>query len=342
MKLRWLLFTVLLTSGQAAGWAQTAVGESIGVQHQRVVFWNVENAFWPADDPQRDDDEFTPQGARHWTRGRLREKLLHLSRTILAAGDNGIPPMLVGLAEVEGDSVMAYWTRSTPLRDMRYRYVVTDGPDQRGIQTALLYQPVDFRLISSEGHRVEVVADAHPTRDVLHAAGRLTNGDTLDVVVCHLPSRLGGARASQPMRDAAHRTIRQLTDSLVAERATARIIIMGDMNDTPDAQRRWWGQEVENLMVPLQEALRRHPSQWGSHKYQGRWTFLDQMIVSRALLDTTSTVRVENARSFSMPFMMTDDVSHLGKRPARSYNGYAYEGGYSDHLPILLDLDVYF
>lgn len=66
------------------------------------------------------------------------------------------------------------------------------------------------------------------------------------------------------------------------------------------------------------------------------------MIVSRTLLEPTSTERASNARSFSMPFMMTDDESHLGKRPARSYYGYAYEGGYSDHLPILLDLDVFF
>lgn len=280
MMLRLLLLTCLLLPAlMVRAQADVAVTTGVGLQHrhqqQRVMFWNVENAFWPADDPERADDEFTPEGARRWTRGRLRQKLLHLSRTILAAGDNGIPPMLVGLAEVEGDSVMNYWTIHTPLRDMHYRYVVTQGPDSRGIQTALLYQPADFRLISSEGHRVATIDNARPTRDVLHAAGRLINGDTLDVVVCHLPSRLGGAQASQPMRDAAHCTIRRLTDSLAAVRVTPHIIIMGDMNDMPDEKHRWWGDGFVNLMVPLQKSLGRHPSQWGSHKYQGRWSYLD-------------------------------------------------------------------
>ena len=38
--------------------------------------------------------------------------------------------------------------------------------------------------------------------------------------------------------------------------------------------------------------------------------------------------------------MMTDDVTHQGQRPLRSYYGYRYEGGYSDHLPIVLDLNI--
>lgn len=326
------------------GWVQVwAQGDSLFVHHERVMFWNVENAFWPTDDTLRADDEFTPEGDRHWTYSRLRQKLLQLSRVILAAGD-GRAPMLVGLAEVEGDSVLHYWTRRTPFFDSHYRYVVTQGPDTRGIQTALLYQPSDFRLISAEGHKVAMPAGVRPTRDVLHAAGRLVSGDTLDVLVCHLPSRLGGARQSQPARDAAHRAVMALADSLTAVRSQAHVVIMGDMNDAPSASQCWWGTSYVNLMVGLQAELRRHPSRLGSHKYQGEWAFLDQFIVSQGLVQPVrgASLAVSAARSYGLPFMLTADETHLGHRPKRSYYGYQYEGGYSDHLPILLDIDVYF
>lgn len=312
------------------------------------MFWNVENAFWPDDDVASEDDEFTPEGMRHWTTGRLRHKLLQLTRVMLAAG-NGRAPMLVGLAEVEGDSVMHYWTHSTPLWDQHYEYVVTTGPDRRGIQTALLYQPGDFRLIESSGYEVILPEGTRPTRHILHAAGRVVSGDTVDVLVCHLPSRLGGARQSQPARDAAHRRVVQLADSLVSARQSAHLIIMGDMNDYPSARKAWWGSSYQNLMLPLQKALRKHPSQIGSHKFQGEWGFLDQFIVNNAWADTvrqdnsaSKGCMFSNPRVFAPDFVLIEDDSHLGHRPYRSYYGYQYEGGYSDHLPILLDLMLRF
>lgn len=307
------------------------------VQHQRVMFWNVENAFWPDDDTLRLDDEYTPEGIRHWTRGRLRQKLLQLSRVIVAAGD-GMAPMVVGLAEVEGDSVMHYWTHSTPLRDLHYNYIVSNGPDVRGIQTALLYQPADFKLLHADFHRVQLPDGFRPTRDVLHAAGRVVSGDTLDVIVCHLPSRLGGAKLSQKARDAAHRTVMHLADSLRGIRRKPSIVIMGDMNDYAKTSKAWWGKDYTNLMVGLQRSLKRHPSHYGSHKYQGVWGFLDQFVVHAGC----PRLSFGNVRSFGMPFMLAEDVTYLGHRPKRSYYGYEFEGGYSDHLPILLDLDIVF
>lgn len=320
-----LLFSLLLS---AVSYAQQ------NVHHERIMFWNVENAFWPEDDPSRDDDEFTPQGTRHWTQGRLRQKLLQLTRVLISAGQGHVP-MLVGLAEVEGDSVMHYWTHSTPLYHENYRYVVTHGPDTRGIQTALLYQPYDFALIEAQGHDVPLPQGTRPTRQILHATGRLVSGDTLDVLVCHLPSRMGGARQSQPARDAAHRTLMHLADSLRMVRSVPQVIIMGDMNDYPSGRRAWWGSGFVNLMLPLQRALARHPSQMGSHKYQGEWGFLDQFIVNTGF-------SVSHPRVFAPEYILTDDDAHLGHRPMRSYYGYTFEGGYSDHLPILLDIDIYF
>lgn len=325
-------------------WAQSvavSAADSGRVHNERIMFWNVENAFWPKDDPRTNDDEFTPDGSRHWTHHRLRDKLQQFNRVILAAGASR-SPMLVGLAEVEGDSVMHYWTHSTTLWNEHYEYLVTQGPDTRGIQTALLYQPMDFRLLGWEGLQVDL-GQQRPTRHILHAWGRVVSGDTLDVFVCHMPSRLGGAKDSKPGRDAAHHRLLSAIDSLNAHRHQPRVIVMGDMNDYPSRKELWWqecGLQLDNLMLPLQQYLTRHPGAYGSHKYQGEWGYLDQFIVSKSLLSDSTKVCVSNARAFHLPFMLVRETTRLGHRPLRSYYGYNYEGGLSDHLPILMDCTI--
>ncbi len=311
-----------------------SLAASDNLTRQTVVFWNMENAFWPDDDPEKQDDDFTPEGMRHWTYARLKQKLTLIERGLLAAG-GGLPPMVVGLAEVEGDSVMNYWLNRTSLRRFHYQYVLSDSADSRGIRTALMYQAVDFRLLHSESFSIPLGEEHRTTRQLLHACGRLANHDTLDLIICHLPSQYGGAKQSEEARKRAQRRLMQVADSITACRQCAHVIIMGDMNEAPSARRPWWGKGWSNLMLPLQRELKRHPNRYGSHKYQGEWSFLDQFIVSQR---QDTSLWVENARSFYLPAMLTDDESHLGKRPLRSYYGSQYEGGVSDHLPIVLDL----
>lgn len=328
------LLVVLLFPAKAFGQDDTL--QPTDTVTERVMFYNVENAFWPADDPEREDDEFTRDGARHWSMTRLRTKLAQLTRVLLAAG-GGKVPMLVGLAEVEGDSVMHFWTTRTPLRRTGMKYVVTDGPDVRGIQTALLYHPSSFRLLHHDAIDVQMPAGERPTRQLLHVAGRLVTSDTLDVIVAHLPSRLGGAQQTQAKRDAARTTLRQVADSIAAARLSPYIIIMGDMNENPQPDDA--SSAYANLMWPIYERMLRMPSANGSHKYQGQWSVIDQFLVHRSLLQE-NRLTVSDARIFSLPFMLTDDATHQGQRPLRSYYGYRYEGGYSDHLPIVMDLHI--
>ena len=320
------------------------------VQRNRVMFYNCENLFDPSDNPAKNDDEFTPEGTRHWTYGRLKQKTTNLAKVIVAAGE-GQPPMLVGLAEVENDSVLLRLTRWTPLREWEYSRVVTDCGDTRGINVALLYQPTDFRLLGWSAVRVALPEGARPTRDLLHAWGRVVGGDTLDVIVCHLPSRLGGVKRSNANRAAAHQAIRRLCDSLECVRRSPHVIVMGDMNDYPDTRllRRNmnFGHGLTNLMMPLQKALKRNKLQYGSHKYGGEWGFLDQFWVNDGLMPSATRIPgaksrlwVSDAGSFCLPFMLTDDATHIGHRPMRSYNGFRYEGGFSDHLPIRLELNI--
>ena len=316
----------------------------------RVMFYNCENLMDTVNDPLTADDDFTPAGSRHWTSFRLWEKINRLTRVVLAAGE-GRPPVLIGLAEVENDSVLSLWLRNRVMWKMGYRSLITSGIDTRGIDVGLIYHPQRFRLLGWETLRIQMPAGIRPTRDLLHAWGRIPSGDTLDVVVCHLPSRLGGARASRPARQAAHLRLRALMDSILYIRQHPALIVMGDMNDYPDTKTflrdlRLGDPErdairsdsVYDLMIPLHRHLQRGKLATGSHKYAGNWGFLDHFLVNGLLLDTASGLFLHNPRPFSLPFMLTEDRTHFGMRPQRSYSGFRWEGGYSDHLPVLVDL----
>lgn len=318
----------------------------------KVMFYNCENLMDTVNDPLTADDDFTPGGSRHWTSSRLWEKLNHLTRVVLAAGE-GRPPVLVGLAEVENDSVLRQWLRLRSMWRQGYRSLVTSGIDRRGIDVALLYQPEIFRLLGWESLRIQMPQGVRPTRDLLHAWGRLVSGDTLDVIVCHLPSRLGGTRGSRPARQAAHGKLRAVTDSILYIRRQPALIVMGDMNDYPDTKSfigdlRLADPERDplqplsmyDLMIPLHRRLNRRKITTGSHKYGGDWGFLDHFLVNGGLLLPHAPLSLRNARPFSLPFMMTEDRTHFGMRPLRSYYGFKWEGGYSDHLPILVDLEI--
>lgn len=306
------------------------------------MFYNVENLFDVTDNPKTEDDEFTPEGLRHWHYGRYYHKLRQVAKVITAAGEWDTPA-LIGLCEIENDSILKHLTRQTPLWKQEYRYLSAQTHDSRGTRVALLYQRDRFKYLHHESIPVRFTRKKHKeTRDILHVTGLISPNDTLDLLIVHFPSRYGGEKESEQDRIDAADTSRSLADSILARRQSPRLIIMGDFNDTPtDKSLRdhlLRGKGLTNLFsVPK----RSRPS--GTHKYQGRWSQLDQMIVNDALLNNKAFFHLQkgSAQIFQPSFLFTEDKTWRGKRPFRTYHGYRYEGGFSDHLPILADFGIY-
>lgn len=310
-------------------WAQTRT------QAFRVMFYNVENLFDPYDDPNTRDDEFLPTGMRRWGFKRYYHHLQQTARVILAAGE-WQTPALVGLCEVESDSVLIHLTQRTLLRKQHYAYCLTKGSDARGIQCALLYQPSQFKQVGQASHRIPFTQAGRRSRDLLHVWGKVITGDTLDVFVCHFPSRSGGQRETEPARLDAARYLRHLCDSLFGVRQTANFLLMGDFNDAPtDRSLRVIeassqpNQQITNLFAAPQTI----PFE-GSHKHQGTWAQLDQLLISQQWL---LHLKKGSPSVFAPAFLLTEDKAHNGMRPKRNYHGMQYEGGYSDHLPVVAD-----
>ena len=200
----------------------------------RVMFYNVENLFDTKHDSLKNDYDFLPGGFMNWNNWKYWEKQRNIGRVITAVGKMQ-SPALVGLCEIENDSVIFDLTKRSPIRAQEYEYIVTNSPDWRGIDVALLYQRHKFKLLEkNEYELVRSEKDARPTRNLLHAVGQIISNDTLDVFVCHWPSRYGGQLISEGGRMDAAQLLRNKVDSLFKLRHNANIIIMGDFNDHPN------------------------------------------------------------------------------------------------------------
>lgn len=311
-------------------------------RRMRIVFYNTENLFDYRDDTLKNDNEFLPESTRHWTFYRYRQKLINLSKVLIAAGEGEIPA-IIGLCEVENDSVMQDLFHLTPFSQLGYRYFITESPDERGINIALLYKRERFKPIARYDYRINMPRGYRPTRDILHICGTTQKGDTLDLFVCHFPSRSGGVNATRKARKAANERLRLATDSIFTHRTRPHLIIMGDFNDYPadklaDTSLPMLAPNKSPAADSLYNLMHGLSSKKGSHKHDGEWGYLDQFIVSGLLLDPSQKPYATHTAVFDAPFLLRDDTKHFGLRPSRTYYGYRYEGGYSDHLPIILDI----
>lgn len=316
----------------------------------RVMTYNVENLFDTCHDEGFDDYEFLPTSERHWNSYRYWAKQGRLAGAIAAVGGDS-PADLVGLCEVENDSVMNDLCSRTRLKRLGYEYVMTRSMDYRGLDVALLYQPMRFALISATSHEVPFYKKyGRHTRDILHVAGRLQTGDTLDVFVCHFPSRRGGSPEAAKLRGIAARTLREVVDSVTASREKPAVIIMGDFND--EYSNRSISKHLGAVPVPrmpeavdektlyvLSANLKGKNGIRGTYKYQGEWNQLDQIIVNGALLNGRASLHTSpgNCRIYAPGFLSQPDESQGGVKLKRTYQGPIYRGGYSDHFPLVAD-----
>ena len=283
----------------------------------RIVSYNVENLFHPAHDSLKDDLEWTPEGERRWSFARYYRKEENIARVLTNIGEwEGVD--IVGLCEVENALVVKKLCYT--LRRNTYDFVHYESPDRRGIDVALVYKKSRVVPLASKPYAVDL--GEQTTRDILYVCARTDKRDTLHFFVCHLPSQRGGAAETEWKRAAAQEVLQHAVDSVLNVQPKAKIVVMGDINCTPANTI----QGLQNRMIPLAEQGQ------GTHKYNGQWTCLDQFYTSPAL-DSITTVRIYDAE-----WIQETDEKQTGLRPKRTYNGFHYQDGFSDHLPIILEV----
>lgn len=311
------------------------------------AFYNTENLYDTLNDPNKNDEEFTPAGINQWTPARYLEKLDHLSEVITQIGSEYVKggPVLIGFSEVENISVLKDLANTEILKPSGYVPVLIEGPDLRGVDVGFMYRKEYFTLLSATSKRLTIPGRTDFfTRDQLLVKG-IVDGDTIFAIANHWPSRRGGEKRSAPLRLAAGQLVRSTVDSILSTSPNAKIIIMGDLNDNPTdasvmkglkASPDKEGAMTTKLYNPMYEMYKKRGL--GSHAYRDHWSMLDQTIVSAGLLgDDKSTFKFYGAFIFNRPFLTQKEGTFSGY-PLRTYVGNTYMGGYSDHFPVYLFL----
>lgn len=313
--------------------ASNEIVDTVANEYVNIMFWNVENFFDSFDDPKTLDDEFTPFGARHWNFKKFVSKRDAIAKTIICAGGGSLP-VIVGFAEVENRFVMEQLINATPLAKAGYRVVHRDSPDGRGIDVALIYIKERFKVLNIDFHKVDFENSGETTRLILYVKGVLDRLDTLHLFVNHWPSKLGGELKSLPKRRAAALKLRMACDSVFLKNLKSNIILMGDFNDTPNSQVFSKFADFENITKPFFEKRE------GTIKFSGKWELIDQIFVSQNLMDKNEPVFCDiSAVSIYNPgFLLEKDKDFLGLKPRRIYKGPVYNGGISDHLPVIFKI----
>jgi predicted extracellular nuclease len=305
----------------------------------RLMFYNVENAFDTSDDPATEDNEFLPGGVRRWTNSRYENKLNNIYKTIVAAGE-GQPPEIIGFCEIENSGILKDLISKTYLSKFNYGIIHEDSRDRRGIDVCMLYRKDILKLSGYDYWIPEGLnREEFSSRSVLYA--KLSYGnDTLHVILNHWPSRRGGVLSGEPMRRLMAAMVRSKVDSISERSTIAKIIITGDFNSTPaeSEMKLLLGSVSGTVLVNLSTAASERGE--GTYRYQGIWEVFDQVIVSEDLINSSKgfSTGQEDMHIFKPGFLLADDPVYPGPSPFPTYKGYRYQGGFSDHLPVLLFL----
>lgn len=304
-------------------------------QSTLIMSYNVENLFDTINDPENDED-FLPSGKLKWNTMKYREKLNHIAQVVNAVKtENGEAfPLVIGLIEVEHASCLNDLVALPSMKEGHYQVAFIEGEDERGIDVGLLYNAKAFKVKSIS--KVDIILpDNDKTRHILEVYGNW-QGQEIAFYVNHWPSRSGGTEKSAPLRLIASETLEKTIHQRLRTNPNCKIVAMGDFNDYPtDISMVGLDSIDEFPMFNMMRALKEHS---GSHYYKGEWGYLDQFIVSQSMAEPTEKgLKVQRAEAVNFDFMMyTNSKGEVS--PARTYVGDSYKGGYSDHLPIVMEM----
>ena len=321
-------------------------------------FYNLENLFDIYDDPVKNDEEYLPDGKNKWTEVKYRKKLQNMAKVIRSMkDDNGVWHSVLGVSEIENRLVLEDLVIEPQIAEANYQIIHYDGPDRRGVDVALLYKPEDFKYIESEsipftfeGSSIDFLMDRQQqddfrTRDILMVHG-LIGGEHFAIYVAHLPSRAGGKKGGNQLRDRGAEIMYDHAMKMQEKHPGIKIVCMGDMNDNPtdpSMAEYLHGKEKiadvtsSDMFSPFVEMLK---AGYGSLAYQGVWSIYDLILVNNALANAPDgglKIRPLGKQGFygrvyKKPFMITQKGQYKNY-PFRTFSNGAFVGGFSDHYP---------
>lgn len=313
--------------------------KDVFLKRELCMFYNVENLFLP-DPPTKHKLDPTVSGLRNWDERRYQDKLQKIARVChLAEEQEGVLPMLIGLSEVYGEQNLKDLTTLEPLKG-KYGIVHYDSMDERGLDTALLYDHTKLEVIASEA--ISFVFEKEftgregldTTRDVLYCKLKYEE-EILNVYVMHLPSKRE-KDINKPKRDF---ILKSIKERIVRQHSNEAVIVGGDFNEDPTAENMMelLLDEKGNTLLenPFVELYHRKAYSTYHHQYG---LLFDQVLLSPRFFLPYSALRFRKATVFNSERLSSKEKKFKG-RPSRTYAGTRYLGGCSDHFPVWIALE---
>lgn len=336
-----MLFVLVLLCNVASAQTKLA-GYAIG-------FYNLENLFDYTHDEGKNDYEFLPDGSYHWNKMKYTHKLHNMSRVLGEMGTDKIPDgcAFIGVSEVENAHVLTDLVAQPALAARNFKFCHIEGPDRRGVDCALLYNPKYFTVknVKLVPYVQKLEKDsAFKTRGFLTVSGELA-GEHVTVVVCHWSSRFNGSF----YRETAGEEVRVLKDSLLRDDPNVKVFVMGDMNDDPTNKSMHEGLGAKEDIDEVKAGEMYNPwyntlvkGHTGTLKYQGSWNLFDQIVMTPNLLNQNgkkdfSTLKYISHQIFRRDYLFQETGKYKGNTK-RTTAGGVWLDGYSDHLPVVVYL----
>ena len=310
-----------------------------------VAFWNLQNLFDTKDDPLTKDEEFLPEAEKEWTQERLDKKLYNLSRVIRLM-NNGKGPDVIGVCEVEHQSLLDSMVNKF-LPDLNYGVAYMESPDERGIDNGLIYKKNIIKINNITADSV-YLSETDKTRLVLEVQLKY-NEEILTFFVNHFPSRGGGEVQSEPKRIKAAEVLRKNIDEIYALDPDAKIIVIGDFNDEPNnksiaevllAEKYFCDSSNYSSSKLLNLSYQQFSEGVGSYRYKDDWNMIDQIIVSKNLIDGEELNYVCGSFEVFKPYLLQTHTGKFQSTAFPTYGGSRYLGGFSDHYPVTAKFSV--
>jgi endonuclease/exonuclease/phosphatase family metal-dependent hydrolase len=315
-----------------------------------ILSYNVQNLF---DDASNGDEYYEYDPSRgEWSSELFHRKLMALSEVLLHSPRGGADILV--LQEVENLNAVRT-LRDHYLKGGGYRYICVSDTPGMAIQQACLSR---YPIVSSRSHRCRL-EQGPELRPVVECTVDV-HGLRISLLMNHWKSKSGGAEETEPLRLAAAAVVRRVSAEIGEEDPGRDLLVLGDLNERVDEFLRV-GRAYPTALVPLSEHTAEIEdlgavfltadrgeidgatcfySPWlegevntpGSYVYGGEWERIDHALIGPALFDGEGYDY--DAFSVRAPeFALDADGRPLGFRRR-------FGTGYSDHLPILLELEL--
>lgn len=316
-------------------------------QNITVAFYNAENFFDTIDNPDTEDDEFLPTSLTRWDEKKYLNKIRRVVQVLDAMVDGPALPDAVGFCEIENKEVLNDLICKSHLKSRKYNCFCSSGMDSRGINVGFIYDSDVFEHLETEElDAINATLPMYKTRNILHLTLKFkATNEPVHFFINHWPSRRDGEEITEAKRLYAAQVLRNKIDELLQKNRDAKIIVMGDLNDSPKSNSILHtllansapAKGTNELFNPYLELFNKHQ---GSHVRHGVWELFDNIILSQGFLQPKG-LHFKNGNAFiqNKDFVLFKNHRTGEARPNRTYGGAKYFNGFSDHLAVYVRLE---